>query len=116
MPPSSAQQEAVKFAVRLAAGEEDCKRVYRFRYRTLIDDIKGDSIHADHDAKILKDELDDGALELYMIEGSNVIAAVRDNLGAATIPPRITANFKLDQFGEYPPEALSLTSRTMVLD
>ena len=109
-------KDAPKFAVHVAKTDDDRRRVYAFRYRTLVKEMDGDSVFADHDAEIVTDEHDNGALHLFITEESEVVAAVRINPAGQEIPKALAANLKTDAFKEFSPTALSVTTSMMVAE
>ena len=71
--------------VRLAATAEERRRVYAFRYKIYIEEMKKTSAEADHKNKLLKDDLDEVADLLYLEKNGEVAATLRINL-LSTLP------------------------------
>ena len=104
--------KAPKMAVHAAQSAAERKRIYGFRYRTLIAAVGGESIHADHKKQILTDEFDDTAVHLFLANDQRIIASVRMNSTATmSLPPEIIERYHLDRFEEFGPTAISLTTQ-----
>lgn len=104
-----------KLSVRQAKSDEDRHRIYLFRFRTLVQEMGGDSVHADHDAKTVSDPLDDQAIHLYLTADDQVIASIRINSGRNTqFPEDVAANYQLGKFSEFDKGDLTLTTRFTV--
>ncbi len=105
-----------KISIHSPQTEPERERVYSFRYRTQIDRNGGSSIYADHDSKMIKDELDDSAFHLFLMANGSIVAAVRVN-SASTSPfsKQDVARFQFEKFAEYGRNALSMTSRLVMV-
>ena len=110
------KKDAPNFAVHVAKTDDDRRRVYAFRYRTLVKEMAGDSVFADRAGEIVSDEHDKGALHLFITEESEVVAAVRINPAGHEVPQTLTANLKIGAFKEFSPKSLSITTRMMVAE
>ncbi|MDA0367521.1 MAG: cyclic nucleotide-binding domain-containing protein [Proteobacteria bacterium] len=108
-------QNAAKLSVLQAKSEEDRHRIYMFRYRTLVQELGGDSVFAFHDTKTISDPLDDNAIHLYLTADSQVIASIRINSGRITrFPEKVKTNYQLGKFSDFEVGGLSLTTRFTV--
>jgi predicted GNAT family N-acyltransferase len=108
-------QSAPKLSVLQAKSEEDRHRIYLFRYRTLVQEMGGDSTFADHDTKTISDPLDENAIHLFLTADNQVIASIRINSGRNTrFPEEVNANYQLAKFSEFEIGNLTLTTRFTV--
>lgn len=101
--------------IKLAVSPEERAAVYRFRYAVYIDEMGKDFPFADHDRRLLKDELDESA-QIYCVSSEGEIAAtLRLNLLAdCPVPALLREGYALDRFSTLAPNQISLTSRLMV--
>ena len=107
----AAAEETARFKVHAARADDEKQRVYRFRYETLIEEMGGESVHADSTAKTVKDEIDDHAIQLYLTADDRIAIAVQvyatDRKG---VPDKVAKNFNLDAFDEFDGGVFSFTS------
>ncbi len=73
----AAAAETARFKVHAARTDEEKLRAYRFRYDTLIEEMGGESVHADSTTKTVKDELDEHAIQLYLTADDRIAIAVQ---------------------------------------
>ncbi len=103
------------FSVALAQSADACAQLFRFRYRVAVEELKQQPPDADHRAKTLSDELDDGAVLLYVTSDDMVVATVRLNFGDdAELPRRLRKVFQLERFEDAFGKAYSFTSRLFI--
>jgi hypothetical protein len=108
-------QNAPKLSVLQAKTEEDRHRIYLFRFRTLVQEMGGDSVHADHDERTISDPLDEKAIHLYLTADSQVIASIRITSGKiAKFPKKVSENYQLEAFTDFDATTLSLTTHFTV--
>ena len=101
-----------KLAMFSARSPRERFEIYRFRYRRLVSELGGDSVHADHRRQIVKDSLDAGAQHLCLKAETEIVAALRLNVGnLAGFAKATTTPFRLENFGEYRDSVLSMTDR-----
>ena len=107
----AAAQKSARFKVHAASTDEEKHRVYRFRYETFVEEMGGESVHAEHGAKLLKDGLDENAIQLYLTADDRIAIAVQvyaaDRKG---VPDAMPKNFNLDAFDEFEGTVFSFTS------
>ena len=107
----AAAEESARFKVHAARSDEENHRVYRFRYNTLIEEMGGESVHAESTAKVIKDQLDEHAIQLYLTADERIAIAVAvyatDRKG---VPETMAKNFDIDSFAEYTGTVFSFTS------
>lgn len=104
-----------KPVIRLTDSDEDRQKVYAFRYGVYVEEMGKRLGYADHDKRLLYDELDENA-DLFMaeIEG-NVIATARLNQAAHTDFGEYWRDvYKLDAWQDIPLAQISMSSRLMV--
>ena len=107
----AAAAETARFQVHAARTDEEKHRVDRFRYETFVEEMGGESVHAEHSTKLLKDELDEHAIQLYLTADDQIAIAVQvyasDRKG---VPEAMAKNFNLDEFEEFTGNVFSFTS------
>ena len=113
--PSTAAKSALKasdFEVYQAQSPKDLKRVYAFRYATLIEDLGEHHAEADHKARTVSGPLDEAGIVLVLATRSNeLIATLRLNLNARqTLLPAAQKLLLIDRFDKLDGTALSYTS------
>ncbi len=109
--------KSADIAVHTPQSDEERNRIYAFRYRWQIMKKGADSVFADHKKMIVRDPLDDAALQLCLVKLHAVAASVRINSCETTeLPKEHTDHFLLDRFSKFKPEDLTFTSRLVVSD
>ena len=107
----AAAQESARFKVHAARTDEEKHRVYRFRYDTQIEEMGGESVHAESTSKTIKDDLDEHAIQLYLTADDRIAIAVQvyatDRKG---VPETMAKHFDLDSFEEFTGTVFSFTS------
>ena len=74
-------QSAPNLSVLQAKTEEDRHRTYLLRFRTLMQEMEGDSVPANHDERTISAPLDEKAIHLFLTADSQVIASIRITSG-----------------------------------
>ena len=102
--------------VQVATTPEEKREVYQFRYRVYIEEMKKSLRYANHAEKILKDQLDETAMLLYIKFENEIVATVRKNLlDSSSLPEHLSRVFAIDRFtAAFPAHTLSFGSRLMV--
>jgi len=102
--------------IAVAHSPEDRQRVYRFRYTIYVNEMgKRDLSYADHEGKILTDDLDESGTLFYAESGGAVVATLRRNqVGGNDLPAEYRDIYDLPSFAEFPPSVLSFSSRLMI--
>ena len=110
----AAEGKRTRLRVGKATTREEKEAVYRLRYRVVVGEMKKRPDYADNDTKMLTDPLDEVATVLYLAEGDEIIAAVR-NIWAPNAPEARQVQFyELNKIPEVPREAMSFTSRLII--
>ena len=68
------------FDIRLAETEDELQALYRFRYKIYVEEMGRVQHDADHDKKIIKDELDSKGYNLIAYKAGQIVGAARLNL------------------------------------
>lgn len=101
--------------IKVASSDEDRERIFRFRYDVYVTEMGKSPAEADHQKKIIRDELDDDAHLLYAEDEGQIVGTVRLNCRSKKKFPDVweqrydLANFA-PSFGDH----ISMTSRMMV--
>lgn len=110
------EQDNHPIIVGIAETVEDREAIYRLRYQIYHTEM-GKQIKADHDRKMIVDELDDDGYLFFAKVGSDVVGTIRLNIGSAgDFPTSLREYFDMSQFQTYSPGRmlLSYSSRLMV--
>ena len=108
-------QNTSKLSVLQAKTEEDRHRISLFRYHTIVQEMGGDSVHADHDERTISDPLDEKAIHLYLTADNQVIASIRITSGKiAKFPKKVRENYQLDGFSDFDETSMTLTTHFTV--
>ena len=108
-------QNTPRLSVLQAKTEEERHRIYLFRFRTLVQEMGGDSVHANHEDKTVSDPLDEKALHLFLTADGQVIASIRITSGRiAKFPKNVRKNYQFDSFSDFDESSLSLTTHFTV--
>ncbi len=87
----------------LAITPEEKREIYRFRYKTYVEEMSRHLEEVDYDNKLLYDEMDEWALLLYAKIGSEIIATKRINLGSILdFPQKVIEFLSLEVFTSSP--------------
>ena len=103
-----------RLRVAKATTREEKEAVYRLRYRVVVEEMQKRPDAADHANKMITDHLDAVATVLYLSDGTEVVAALRQ-IWAPDAPESHQVRFyELDKILEVPRAAMSFTSRLII--
>ena len=86
------------------------KRVQRFRYGVIVDELGQTPPGTDSDARMLYDPLDEGAAVLYVESDNRVVASLRlRHAAASSLPSNMEDKYQLSRFVEFGKGALATT-------
>jgi CRP-like cAMP-binding protein/GNAT superfamily N-acetyltransferase len=106
----SAADSKTPLELLIARSDADRERVQQFRYEVLVSELGGALAHADHNRKVIRDALDDGAIHVYATDNTQIVGAARITVGGlGGVPDELRAAFQIDRFAAYCGSALSLT-------
>jgi hypothetical protein len=106
---------ARELQVRVAETEADRRRVYAFRWRVQVEELKLDPPGADRKAELVRDELDDAAVHLFVTQAGETQAALRLLPGAAAVLPQaLREAHLLERFACWGDAALSFSDELLV--
>ena len=99
-----------------ATTPEERERIFRFRYRIYVEEMGKRPSYADHNKKILTDEMDNESAAIgYAADGDEIVATIRWNQGAVgKIPETWRSIYALNRFSRYSPDAFGFSSRLML--
>lgn len=100
--------------IREAITEQERQRIFRFRYAIYVEEMGKPMPGADHEQRLLQDELDARSTQLYVERTDEIAGAVRITWGRDGLPPAYVGWYGLDRFRVFPPAAISFTGRMMV--
>lgn len=104
-----------KYEIRLATSKEELEKIYRFRYDVYVEEMGKEFKGANHDQKMLTDELDDAGKIFYVDTPDGIACTIRSNtLDHPNIPDFYHSAYDLKQFSEFSASSLTQTSRLMV--
>lgn len=70
----------MKYEIKIAETEEELYELYQFRYKVYVEEMQRPQKDANHDLKIITDELDVGAANLIAKHENKIVGAARINL------------------------------------
>ena len=101
--------------IKVASSDEDRERIFRFRYDVYVIEMGKNPAEADHQKKIIRDELDDDAHLLYAEDEGHIIGTVRLNYRTEKKFPAVWEQiYAIEKFAPSFGEHISMTSRMMV--
>jgi hypothetical protein len=105
--------------VSLATTAAEKMKIYRFRYRVYVEEMAMQLLSANHNKKLVRDEMDEKGLLLYATVGSEIVGTQRINIGTpADFPPDLVQILSLDRFQRFfsghTRQTLAYTSKLMV--
>jgi CRP-like cAMP-binding protein/predicted GNAT family N-acyltransferase len=101
--------------IRTADTDQERESIYRFRYQVYVEEMGKSLSGADHDRRIIHDEVDDFSTLLYATGDGEVQATLRLTWAdQGTIPERHRTYYALDRFAERPDKDIVLASRLML--
>jgi predicted GNAT family N-acyltransferase len=99
-PCPNTSEESIKISIVTTATER--KSIYHFRYQIYVEEMSKQLIEADHNNKLLYDELDEQSLLLCAKVGTKIIATARITIGSLTdFPPALIDQLSLNVFQSY---------------
>lgn len=102
-------------AVHVAADDAERARIFALRYDVLVNELDMSVVDADHDRKQVRDDLDDRAQHLYLIDQGRVQACSRLLLtGNDPIPDRLRQIYALERFAAFDTATFSFSDRLYV--
>lgn len=108
--------ETSTITLAFAKTDDERERIFRFRYQIYVNEMGKRPKDADHHARTLRDEMDNAEADLlYATSDGEIVGTLRRNtLDVTQLPASWRERYRLDAFTDYPPQALSYTSRAMV--
>ena len=101
--------------IKVASSDEDRERIFRFRYDVYVTEMGKSPAEADHQKKIIRDELDDDAHLLYAEDEGQIVGTVRLNCRSKKKFPDVwEQRYDLEKFAPPFGDHISMTSRMMV--
>ena len=101
--------------IKVASSDEDRERIFRFRYDVYVTEMGKSPAEADHQKKIIRDELDDDAHLLYAEDQGQIVGTVRLNCRSKKKFPDVwEQRYDLEKFAPSFGDHISMTSRMMV--
>ena len=101
--------------IKVASSDEDRERIFRFRYDVYVTEMGKSPAEADHQKKIIRDELDDGAHLLYAEDEGQIVGTVRLNCRSKKKFPYVwEQRYDIEKFAPLFGDHISMTSRMMV--
>jgi predicted GNAT family N-acyltransferase len=103
------------FSIHFAQTERERQEIYRLRYEVYIDEMRKPYPDADHEARMLRDALDDTAVLLVCRGAGRVVGTVRSlMLRDAMASPELVARLALDRFAGPVRRHVNLCSRLVI--
>jgi hypothetical protein len=99
--------------IRIVTKPEELDQVLRLRYRVYVEEMGLDLEEADHERRVIKDELDERATILAAFDGDEVVGTVCVNTGWSGFG-KFESLFKMEQFRPYFPHQVSMSTRLVV--
>ena len=101
--------------IKFASSDEDRERIFRFRYDVYVTEMGKSPAEADHQKKIIRDELDEDAHLLYAEDEGHIIGTVRLNYRTKKkFPDAWEQIYAIEKFAPSFGDHISMTSRMMV--
>lgn len=101
--------------IKVACSDEDRQRIFQFRYDVYVTEMGKSPAEADHEKKIIRDELDDDAHLLYAEDEGHIIGTVRLNYRTKEKFPAVwEQRYEIETFAPLFGDHISMTSRMMV--
>jgi predicted GNAT family N-acyltransferase len=114
--PISAETSEESIKISIATTVQEKTEIYHFRYQIYVEEMSKELTEADHENKLLYDELDEEAIQLAAKIGTKIIATVRIHIGQlADFPPVLIEQLSLNIFQNYNAnQKFSFCSKLMV--
>ena len=101
--------------IKVASSDEDRERIFRFRYDVYVIEMGKSPVEADHQKKIIRDELDEDAHLLYAEDEGQIVGTVRLNCRSKKKFPDVwEQRYDIEKFASSFGDHISMTSRMMV--
>ncbi len=101
--------------IKVASSDEDRERIFRFRYDVYVIEMGKSPAEADHQKKIIRDELDNDAHLLYAEDEGQIVGTVRLNCRSKKKFPDVwEQRYDIEKFAPLFGGHISMTSRMMV--
>ena len=101
--------------IQVARSDEDRERIFRFRYDVYVTEMGKSPAEADHQKKIIRDELDEDAHLLYAEDEGQIVGTVRLNCRSKKKFPDVwEQRYDIEKFAPSFGDHISMTSRMMV--
>ena len=101
--------------IQVARRDEDRERIFRFRYDVYVIEMGKSPAEADHQKKIIRDELDEDAHLLYAEDEGQIVGTVRLNCRSKKKFPDVwEQRYDIEKFAPSFGDHISMTSRMMV--
>ena len=101
--------------IKVASSDEDRERIFRFRYDVYVIEMGKSPVEADHQKKIIRDELDNDAHLLYAEDEGQIVGTVRLNCRSKKKFPYVwEQRYDIEKFAPLFGDHISMTSRMMV--
>lgn len=101
--------------IQVARSDEDRERIFRFRYDVYVIEMGKSPAEADHQKKIIRDELDEDAHLLYAEDEGQIVGTVRLNCRSKKKFPDVwEQRYDIEKFAPSFGDHISMTSRMMV--
>ena len=101
--------------IKVARSDEDRERIFRFRYDVYVTEMGKSPAEADHEKKIIHDELDNDAHLLYAEDEGQIVGTVRLNCRSKKKFPAVwEQRYDIESFAPSFGDHISMTSRMMV--
>ena len=101
--------------IKVASSDEDRERIFRFRYDVYVIEMGKSPVEADHQKKIIRDELDNDAHLLYAEDEGQIVGTVRLNCRSKKKFPDVwEQRYDIEKFAPLFGDHISMTSRMMV--
>lgn len=102
--------------IRQAETDEERQRIFRFRYAIYVEEMGKPMPGANHEQRILQDDLDARSTQLYVERDGDIAGAVRIIWGRDGLPPAYSNWYGLERFRAFPSSEISFTGRMMVAE
>ena len=101
--------------IKVARSDKDREQIFRFRYDVYVTEMGKSPAEADHDKKIIRDELDNDAHLLYAEDEGQIVGTVRLNCRSKRKFPAVwEQRYDIEKFAPSFGDHISMTSRMMV--
>jgi hypothetical protein len=104
------------FKILLAKTQEEKEAVYSFRYRVYVEEMSKYHLKADHERRMMYDEIDEWALVYYGLVNNEIVSTVRSIRGTENVLPVSEVRyFEIDKLeSEIPHNKIAIVNRLAV--